>query len=337
MLPLMLAMFAFQDLDHPILYDTLADPAAVVDADTLMARKCLVIYQSCDPESKSTGRIDKVKVLAAIDAATREQAFLWGMLDFEEPFFENLALGPGSAQGREAIETLVETMRVVRRMYPGIRWTYYGMPSLPYWDKSRSWDAMDEEDKRGLIRKCVDNYGAVVSECDWICPSVYLFYEPELFPENQREEIRKAGRIWRFAQVGVAKLLAKQKPVIPVTSPFWMEIGKARADTVVPQAQFVEDAVRPIIGARADGLMIWSAMAWKIGQAVAGLRSPDAPSSNVISGLLPAYQPGELDEAALRFRLQQAAAKVILRSMQDVRVEYRAADKAIVPASAPNP
>jgi hypothetical protein len=103
----MLAMFAFQDLDHPILYDTLADPAAVVDADTLMARKCLVIYQSCDPESKSTGRIDKVKVLAAIDAATREQAFLWGMLDFEEPFFENLALGPGSAQGREAIETHV--------------------------------------------------------------------------------------------------------------------------------------------------------------------------------------------------------------------------------------
>ncbi len=330
-------MLMLEDPRHPILYDTLADPSATVDTEALEARKCLVIYQACDPESKSTGRIDSSKVLTAIASETKEQAPEWGMLDFEEPFLENLALGPTSTKGRAAIETLVETMRIVKRVYPGIRWTYYGMPALPYWNQNRSWDTMGEEDKRDAIQKCADAFSAVVAECDWICPSVYFFYDPELFPQDQREGIRKAGRIWRFAQIALAKLLAKQKPVIPITSPFWMEFGKARADSVVPQSQFVEDGVRPIVGARADGVMIWSAIVWKIGQAVAALKKSETPPSSLISGLMPAFQPGELDEATLQFRLQQAAARVLLRSFHDVRSEYRAADQKAPPVQPSNP
>jgi hypothetical protein len=145
-----------------------------------------------------------------------------------------------------------------------------------------------------------------------------------MFPEHDRVGIQLAGRIWRSATVRIAKLLAGQKPVIPVTSPLWMEIGKAPAGAIVPNVQFRVDGLQPLVEAKADGIMIWTALSYKVNR----VTSPDCPPSERRS-ILRSLTPGQTNDAGQsqlpdKSVLRRAAGQVIIESIQEARAALAA-------------
>jgi hypothetical protein len=316
-----LAGFARQagPAQSPILYDTLADSATLEEAVRLGAVPVLLIYQSVDPESVKTGQIDIAKVLSAIERMTAGNPPEWGLLDFEDPFFQWLDMAPDSPEFLKATSMLVRLLEIVRRAYPGTKWALYGIPMLPYWDHGLSWDVMDEESKRRLLHRCAVATQKIVEASDWVCPSVYMFYDPAMFTEENRPGVQLAGRVWRSATVRIAKLLAGKRPVIPVTSPLWTEVGRAPAGAIVPKDQFKVDGLQPGGAAGADGIAIWTALGYKVNRVTSQDCPPDERRS-ILRSLDPdqANADGQHqlpDSSALR----RAAGQVIINSIREAR------------------
>ncbi|MBM4006030.1 MAG: hypothetical protein FJ292_00450 [Planctomycetes bacterium] len=305
-----------------LLYDTLVDPSVLVEARGTGALPLLLIYQYCSPDSKSTGNIDVGAVLMCIDRLTQGDPPAWGMLDFEYRFTDRMQAGVGGAGAIHARDEMIRLIRAVRAAFPKTRWTFYGVPFLPYWLDHRSWlDATDDR-KRTEMMQCAEMYGPIVAECDWVSPSIYPVYDPSMFDAPQRAGVRRAGIAWRSAQIGFARLLARGKPVIPTISPVWQPGGLAPSGRVVPPDQFVDDQVRPALAAGASGVAIWTSYDRLI--AAACEERPESPSvefprANLASSLLGGAVPEDWKAPGLAQRMRECAAQVVLRSLRDVR------------------
>lgn len=245
-----------------ILYDAIPDSNAIVRAGASNANPYLVIYESIDPTAKKTGLIDINILLSYIRTQTKAGLPDWCMLDFEEPFHEAMQEGIDSQKCKITILNMINAIRAVRREFPNSKWTYYGMPFLPYWlDGGLSWDKAPQDLKRKSIEKAAAIYNSLIQEMDWVSPSIYAQYDPKFFPGQSPENIREGGRSWRVAQVGLAKLLSNGKPIIPTISPWWVSTT-ARCDvyTVINAKEFIEDQVIPAIKMGATGLALWAAL-----------------------------------------------------------------------------
>lgn len=305
-----------------LLYDTLVDPSVLVEARGTGALPLLLIYQYCSPESKSTGNIDVGAVLMCIDRLTQGEPPTWGMLDFEYSFTDRMQAGTGGAGAIHARDEMIRLIRAVRAAFPKTRWTFYGVPFLPYWLDHRSWLEATDDRKRTEIIRCAEMYGPIVAECDWVSPSIYPVYDPSMFDAPERTAVRGAGVAWRSAQVGFARLLSRGKPVIPTVSPVWQPGGRAPSGGVVPPDQFLEDQVRPAVGAGASGVAIWTSYDRLISAACEERpesSSVEFPRANLAKALLGGTVPEDWKAPGLAQRMRECAAQVVLRSLRDVR------------------
>jgi hypothetical protein len=318
-----------------LLYDTLVDPSVLIEARRTEAIPLLIVYQYCSPDSKSTGNIDVGAVLRCIDRVTMGDPPSWGMLDFEYGFTDRMQKGVDGPGARHARDEMIRLIRAVRAAYPRTRWTYYGVPFLPYWLEHRSWIDSSDQMKRAEMTRCVEMYGPLVAECDWVSPSIYPVYDPAMFDPPERASVRRAGVAWRSAQVGFARVLAGEKPVIPMISPVWQPGGRTPAGGVVPSDQFVEDQVRPALQAGAAGLAIWTAYGQMIDSATRSAEdrtvAGEFPRENMARSLLDGVLPENWTSPELAARLRSRAANVVLRALRDVRSVEQ------VPAPAPQP
>lgn len=321
-----------------LLYDTLVDPSVLVEARETGASPLLLIYQYCSPDSKSSGNIDVAAVLMCIDRLTQGEPPAWGMLDIEYGFTDRMQQGVGGPGARHARDEMIRLMRAVRAAYPRTRWTYYGVPFLPYWLNHRSWLDATEEQKRAEMTRCAEMYGPIVAECDWVSPSIYAVYDPAMFKPPEQSGVRRAGVAWRTAQVGFARLLARGKPVIPTISPVWQPGGRTPSGGVVPPDQFVEDQVLPAMRAGAAGVAIWTAYVSMIDAATRTAedttRSGEFPRDNMARSLLDGAVPADWKSPELPARLRAGAAKVVLRALRDARAAQRSV-AAPAPATTP--
>jgi len=305
-----------------LLYDTLVDPSVVTAARATQAQPLMIAYQYCSPDSQKTGRIDVGAVLMCIDQMTSGDPPEWGMLDFEYNFTDRMQKGL-TPEAMTARDEMVKLIRAVRAAYPKTKWTYYGVPFLPYWMDGKSWTDASEEQKRVTMEACAKMYAPLVAECDWVSPSIYPVYDPSMFKPYEQAGVREAGIAWRMAQVGFAKLLGRGKPVIPTISPVWQPGGLAASGTVVPPRQFVQDQVQPAIRAGAAGVAIWTSFGKLIDQkANESTQVADAgefPRRNLVKALLDGHEPSNWKDPAVAEAMRQAAARVVLRSLRDVR------------------
>jgi hypothetical protein len=318
-----------------LLYDTLVDPSVVVPARQTRALPLMIAYQYCSPDAQKTGRIDVGAVLMCIDRMTSGEPPEWGMLDFEYGFTDRMQKGL-TPEARVARDEMVKLIRAVRAAYPRTKWTYYGVPFLPYWMEGKSWSDASEPQKRQVMESCAEMYAPLVAECDWVSPSIYPVYDPSMFKPYEQSGVRAAGVAWRSAQVGFARLLAAGKPVIPTVSPVWQPGGLAAAGTVVPPRQFVQDQVQPALRAGAAGVAVWTSYGKLIDQKLA--ESPEAaeagefPRKNLVKAFLDGREPQDWKDPAVAEVMRRDAARVVLRSLRDVR----ACEAGTVPeASAP--
>jgi hypothetical protein len=261
-----------------ILFDTLADPGRVgEDAIGLGARPLLVVYEryeGADPAAERTGNIDVESLVRHIARKTGGVPPEWGLLDFEDPFMEWMELGPGDPKWAIATGQMRDAIRAVKRAFPGTKWSFYQVPYVRYWIAGKSWADASLEQRQTAASRFLDQSAPIIAECDWICPSIYSFYDPATRHPSDAERVRKASRAWSLEQVRIACGVANGRPVVPIISPIWQPNGDAPIGAPVPIQLLKEDVIEPAIRGGAAGFVIWTAFDYFIGCAVSG-KEPD--------------------------------------------------------------
>jgi hypothetical protein len=266
---LMLAM----QRDVPIvrvLYDCTTSAASADRIAAAGAERFRWFGQAHDPDSVSTGRIDVSKLASAVSAAWGPAPSGWGMLDFEVPFDDWLDLPPEDPRHRQALSELTRAIESMKRLFPGVKWTCYGIPRLGRWPRDvdgvvKGWSQVAPDVRvRELARRSRELASLVIC-LDWVSPSLYDVYENRLFDQDSAESMRANENLWRTDIVQMSKATLRENgrgsvPVIPCVSPLFQPGGKASVQAVIQPNEFRMDQLVPAINGGADGFAIWSAV-----------------------------------------------------------------------------
>jgi hypothetical protein len=252
-------------VDAPrILYEDAIDESGLKDLMGAQATQYLVIYgHLADPECKS-GTIDPTSLVRYIADKCRVDQEGWGVLDFEEPFDSNILKGPTSDSWSPTVDTMVQAIRAVKRVFPKVRWTYYGIPGLDYYLKSDgktfTWDNAPADLMQREIDRQIAAYRPILIECDWIAPCVYNTVGDG--GKVAATNIRAATRAYVKARVAMcvelSKALSGKRFVIPFISNMYQMGGGARCFSSIPYDVLLKDCAIPIHEAGADGACIWT-------------------------------------------------------------------------------
>ena len=252
-----------------LLNDSLPDSSLISSLQSLQVSQWMPIGQ--DPQSYKTGIIDIEELNRQVLKKTNGNPPLWMMLDFEDPFTADLAKDLNSPEYKRALQTMLAAIRAMKSRWPQCKWAFYGVPHLPYWVEGKGWATASDDRKKELLNKAAIASVPLIQESDWISVSIYDCYDPKMVvpgsPTSIRgtpESVRMDGRAWRMAQVGLAKLLANDKPVIPNVCPFWVPTGIAPYCRLIHPRAFIEDQIEPAIKAGATGFALWTGIEYRI-------------------------------------------------------------------------
>ena len=252
-----------------LLYDALPDESLINSIVSMKVMPWVQINQ--DAASYKSGVLDIEAITREVNTKTGGHPPTWMMLDIEEPFFELLMKGPNSPEYKKSIDTMVATIRAMKSLWPNSKWTFYGIPNLPYWIEGKGWANATDEQKKKMLESVAAISEPLIAESDWVSVSIYDYYDPSMVipgsPNSVRgtpESVRMDGCAWRMAQVGLAKLLARGKPVIPNVCQFWAPGGVAPYCRLIPARAFIENQILPAIKAGATGFALWTGMNYRI-------------------------------------------------------------------------
>lgn len=295
------------ELPKPVvLYEEALDAGGLTALAKLGAQRYFVVYQNnADPDAQKTGVIDPSKVARYVAKTQGDMPEGWGVLDFEDPFDNMLQKDPTSEQSKAAIKSMVETIRVMKRAFPKVRWTYYGMPGLKYYLPDGDWSKASARSKAAEVEHQLAAYGPVLSECDWLSPCVYYTVGDKQASKTASSYIREATRAWiteRTAMcVRFAAKLGRPVPVIPFASPLYMPGGGARAFSVIPGNVLEEDTLVPMLTGGAAGFCMWTGATNFIGVATGARPGDTMTEGGGKSGLIKTWaedlgvRPAELE------------------------------------------
>ncbi len=318
-----------------LLYDSIPDRQAAVKVRAMGVERWGQINQ--DPESYTTGIIDVDSILKQIESKTGGKPAPWMMLDFEEPFFADLNRPAESLEYKRAVKAMTGALRAVKLSYPDSKWSFYGLPNLSYWIDGKGWGQASHQAKEATLKKAADACVPVLADVDWVSVSIYEYYDTKMIvpgsPNSIRgtpESVRADGRAWRMAQVGLAKLLARGKPVIPTVFPYWAPGGVAPACRVLPPRQFMEEQIIPAVDAGATGFALWAGLSFRIDQVIDGGRDPAYVSKEKNFGIaewraaftadyLNNVPPPNWRDPAVRSALVAGTSKTMVDSIANIR------------------
>ena len=256
----------------PILFDEPIDLNGLEVLAQLGAKQYWLLYQNeCDPSAESKRTIDAAAVARKFADMTKglPTPVGWGVLDFETPFDEDLQKGASTPENIRATKSLIETIQVMKRAFPGIKWTYYGMPGCAFYLNGHAWADASPEDRKAEIVRQINAYKAVLSECEWLAPCIYDTIGDGKEGVRGTPALRRSVRLWHSDRVRMCVDFAKtldgpRRPVIPFASPLYMPGGGGRAWSPIPSDIMLEDTIQPAFAAGAAGLCIWTNGTWVI-------------------------------------------------------------------------
>ncbi len=249
-----------------VLYEDSVDEPGLAALAEARAERYLVIYQHLADPGSGSGTIDASKLLRYLGDRLTVDSSGWGVLDFEEPFDSRLLEGPTSDRWKATSDTMVEAMRIVKRTFPKMRWTYYGIPGLAYYlrkdGKAYTWDNAPDELKKAEMDRQLACYGPVLAECQWLAPCIYNTVGRGTGPAGPTNQLRLANRAYVRARTALCVDFARQAPghpvVVPFASPLYQAGGGARCMSRIPYEVLLADCAQPVESAGADGLTIWT-------------------------------------------------------------------------------
>jgi hypothetical protein len=252
-----------------LLFDYMPDPSAQVLATDVGSLPWGCIGQ--DKESYKTGKLDVLAIIKEVERRFGQSPPKWMQLDCESPFFKNLLCPRDSEEFRGAMQTMLETLRAMKARFPQCQWSFYGIPQVPYWVNKKGWGSLTDAERMAELTEVAERYAPLVDEMDWVSVSIYQMYDPKMVVPGSRtslrgtpESVRHDGRVWRAAAVGLAKLMARGKPVLPTVFPYWSPSGIAPYCRVIPVEEFIADQIMPAVNAGADGFALWTNADYRI-------------------------------------------------------------------------
>ena len=253
-----------------VLYDCTTSATSAEQISALGAAKYRWFGQAHDPESQTTGRIDLSKLATAITEAWGPNPSGWGMLDFEVPFDDWIDLPPQDPRHKQAIAELTQAIAAMKRVFPGVKWTCYGIPRMNRWPRDedgsvKGWSQVSGSVRAREIARRSGELADLVASLDWVSPSLYDVYENGLFTPNESATMRANENLWRTDIVRLSKDILRSRgrasvPVIPCVSPLFQPGGKATVQGVIAGPEFLQDQIAPAISGGADGFALWSAV-----------------------------------------------------------------------------
>lgn len=224
----------------------------------------------------------------------------YGQLDYEGDFFRALDEGENTKGNNEATEVMLDALCRVKEEFPKMKWTYYGLPSLKYWlphpspTTSYTWLDAPEEVKQAEIEHRYSSYAKLLAECDWLNPSFYNKYDPDVV----KGDIVPRESMYRFELVKLCHLinqrLGTNKPIIPMTCPWYTPGGHVEYEQKIVQEQFMRDSVLlPYLKAGVSGFAIWYATSYYAGRAFS--MDPGNRSMSLYNSFLRNYNLSEED------------------------------------------
>ena len=190
----------------------------------------------------------------------------YGQLDYEGNFFRGLDKGVGTVENQEATRVMLKALRRMKQEFPKMKWTYYGLPMLKYWlphpspTNAYTWVNAPLEVKIQEIEHKYAAYRELLSECDWLNPSFYNRYDPDVHKNNiVAREATYRKELVVFCHM-FNERLGTNKPIIPMTCPWYVAGGKVEYDYKTVQDQFMLDTViNPYLEAGVNGFALWYA------------------------------------------------------------------------------
>lgn len=316
-----------------LLHDGIPDPEFATKGDQLGAHRWLQVNQ--DEASYQTGVIDAEVVLRDVGLRTSLRPPPWAILDFEDPFFVNLSKPANSPERIKSVQTMKEALAAAKRRYPGTKWSFYGLPNLPFWVNGKGWTILDAAQREAAVAAALDSCRDVLSDADWISVSVYDYYDPTLVIPGRTDSISGTpqaavanGIAWRKAQVAAARAIAGSRPVIPMACPYWAPGGIAPVCRVIAAEDFLARQVVPCVEAGADGIAIWANYGYRIDR----VQSRDPESSTVernfgradwqrafTADFLAGTTPPDWSDLNIRLKLIRECSGVILDRLARIR------------------
>lgn len=311
-----------------LLTDPLASLSATPQLLSMGAGVWLQVNQ--DPASYETGVVD---VMAMLDGLAKQALPRWAILDFEEPFFANLKKA-GSEERKRTVNSMLLAVREAKRVYPEVKWGFYGLPNLDFWVGGKGWAELDAATRADALAKAEAACREVVAEADWLSVSVYDFYDPTLVKPGSPTSLRgtpdlavRNGIAWRTESVQLARRLANGRPVVPMVSPFWAPGGIAPACHLIPLADFMARQVKPCIDAGASGFAVYTGSTYRVRRVTSS--EPDPPRTEraygqaewrkaFVTDLLGGLTPPDWTVPDLRKRLERDLTTVVLDRLRAI-------------------
>ena len=270
-----------QSINYPkILYDDAIDYRGLESLVKLRAvPRYLVIYQNnCDPEAQKTGEINPDNIIKEIIRLEGNTPEGWGVLDFESPFDDWIHKGVDSPECKKAVKTMVNAIRQIKKRFPNMKWTYYGLPGLLYYLGDYNWANAPDGLKQEEITRQLAMYGPIMDECDWLSPCCYDTVGDGKGGIRPLPNQIISTRAWHAARTKMCVDYVRSKgrdcPVIPFVSPLYMPGGGSRVFSVIPNDVMVNATIQPVIESGAMGVAIWTSGTTFI-ERVTGVRKND--------------------------------------------------------------
>jgi hypothetical protein len=254
-----------------ILYDEA--PTSDFVCPVQRAEKYLIVYQNNgDPRAQRTCSIDPASVATEVQRLLAlDPSATLGVLDFEFPFDAVFAAGSSDPRYGPMVASMIETLRVLRRRFPGISWTYYGVPRLPYWNPEGVWPSLSAAQREEIFQRSTAAYAPLLNEIDWVMPSLYDVYERALGMPTTAVPRSQVEADFRRAYVQCVRRYYERigrvaKPIIPVVSPWFQNVSNVEARFLgpIPVDEFAEEQVSPALEAGVDGIAVWGSMGYAL-------------------------------------------------------------------------
>jgi len=288
-----------------VIYDEALSVNALERLVKVGGRRYLIVYQDdCDKAAKSTGTID-IPALAR-HVAERPSGFPsdWAVLDYEIPFDDWIREGPGSAHWKTATDSMVAAIERMKSLFPGVKWTYYGVPRLEFYIDGKTWASATDAAKKAEIERQFQRYAPIIAKCDWLAPSVYMVVGDRSDGGRPGDLQQRATRAWTRAVIESAvdfgRRVGNPVPVVPFVSPVYQPGGGARNQAFIPSAVIDECTIRPIVEAGGSGVCIWTAGSYIVSQVTAPPPVGKAPDADITPVLRQWSEDLRVPESTLR-------------------------------------
>jgi len=236
---------------------------------TTNSKKYFIYYPGANDALDFTNRkINIEKISEQFELGVGKDFEGYGLLDYENDWFRSLDKGVGTKEHVLVTQIMIEAIRSLKKKYPKVKWSYYGIPKLPYWipksSPSYSWGNAPEQVKQETLAFYLNAYKDVLKECDFINVSLYNRYDPMVHPPNQPNLLTSEYEYRKNCAILANQIKKINNTNIPIFAMYHQTYavgGHAQyVEKLIPNDFIAKSLLDPYMDGGVNGFMYWDAL-----------------------------------------------------------------------------